>query len=294
MSISTLAKNLSMATVGAVSIAVGFGTSAQAGILFAPSYNASTIFTDGLGETSMTIAYDGTNYWSSSGGNVGGNRYAQYDGSGNLLATYAPGLDFRSVFTDASGNVYARQFANPTIYKQTAPGVFAPSGVSLTGGTLDDQSSVVFNGLGTEYVANGFGTVSRWDTSGNSLGSVSLSGFGSVSGESDYPAGRGIAAAGNYWLTYNGNGILSAWDFAGNRVDQTTLVGAGTSFDSKFSLSYANGKVFVVDNPGGSWRGYDVGLSQTTPVPEPTATLGLLAIGALGATSALKRKNNQN
>ena len=29
-------------------------------------------------------------------------------------------------------------------------------------------------------------------------------------------------------------------------------------------------------------------------VPEPASTLGLLAIGALGATSAFKRKNNQN
>ena len=36
--------------------------------------------------------------------------------------------------------------------------------------------------------------------------------------------------------------------------------GAGTSFDSYFSLSYANGMVWIVDTAGGNWRGFDVGL----------------------------------
>jgi len=72
----------------------------------------------------------------------------------------------------------------------------------------------------------------------------------------------GIAAAGGYWLTYS-NRMLSAWDTDGNRVDTTELLNAGTSFDAHFSFSYANGMVFIVDGPGGSWRGYDVGLGPS-------------------------------
>jgi hypothetical protein len=103
------------------------------------------------------------------------------------------------------------------------------------------------------------GTVSRWSTNGTYLGSVTLQGYGSVSGEVNFPANRGIAVAGAFWLTYNGNQILSIWDANGNRLAQATLEGAGISqYDSPFSFSYCNGKVWVVDAAGGTWRGYDV------------------------------------
>lgn len=154
------------------------------------SVNPSISFADQLGSTTMTIAFDGTNYWSSSGGGPGGTRYAEYTSSGSLVATFAPGLDFRSVFTDAGGNVYAREYSNPTIFKQTSPGVFAPSGIVLSGGPLDAQSAVVFNGAGTEFIAMQAGTVSRWNTLGTYLGSVTLSGWGSIDGENNYPQYR--------------------------------------------------------------------------------------------------------
>lgn len=237
----------------------------QAGPIFAPSYAASTTFTDALGGTTMTVAFDGTNYWSTSGGSASGARLAQYTSGGALVGTYAPGLDFRSVFTDASGNVYARQYANSTIYTQTSPGTFAPF-VTLNGGSLDSQSSVILNTLGTQFIAMSGGSVSRWDLSGNYLGALTLSGFGATEG--DYPQGRGIAAAGNYYLTYDSNNVLSARDLVtGARVDQTVLTGAGTGFDSLFSLSYANGQVWIVDSPGGTWRGYDVGLGGFGAIP---------------------------
>ncbi|MBE8990805.1 PEP-CTERM sorting domain-containing protein [Nostoc sp. LEGE 12450] len=119
---------------------------------------------------------------------------------------------------------------------------------------------------------------------------MNLLGFSSIVGEDSYPANRGIAAAGDYWLTYS-SGTLSAWDYSGNRVDQTTLVGAGTSFDADFSLSYANSKVFIVDQAGGSWRGYDIGLlNESKAIPEPTSLIGFLGLGAFGITSLRKRK----
>nr|WP_316642785.1 PEP-CTERM sorting domain-containing protein [uncultured Roseateles sp.] len=253
---------------------------ASAGTVFASaSYNAGTSFADALSGTTMTIAFDGTSYWSTSGGGTGGTRLAQYDASGATVGTFAPGLDFRSVFTDAGNNVLARQYASSTIYQQTAPGVFS-SVLTLNGGTLDSQSAVVKDG--SNFVAISGGSVSQWDASGNFIGAVSLTGFGTVGLEAVYPQGRGIAAAGNYWLTYD-SGVLSAWDHGGNRVDSTTLTGATGTFDANFSLSYANNKVFVVTQSGGTWNGYDVGITAAVPEPESYALMlaGLCAVGLL-------------
>lgn len=230
-----------------------------AGWSFRTNYFASITFTNGLISTTMGIGYDGTNYWSCSGGGSTGVRLGQYDTNGNLLATYSPGLDFRSVFTDADGDVLARQFNDANIYIQTSPGVFIPSGVVLQGGVSNVQSSVVLDGTGTSYIAMSSGVVTRWDADGNLLGTVNLKGFGSVSGETLNYQNRGIAAFGNFWLTYNGSGIVSIWDTFGNRLATSVLTGAGTSMESGYSFSYCNGKVFVVDSFSGFWRGYDVG-----------------------------------
>jgi len=256
---------------------------ASAGSVFGSgSYNASTTFADALTSTTMTIAFDGSSYWSTSGGSSDGVRLAQYDASGSTVAGYSPGLDFRSVFTDAGGTVLARQYNDSTIYKQTAPGVFS-SLLTLDGGVLDAQSSVVKDG--SNYLAKVGGTVSQWDASGNFIGAVSLTGFGSVGGEGAYPQDRGIAVAGNYWLTYD-SGLLSAWDHSGNRLDSTTLNGATGTFDANFSLSYANNKVFVVSQSGGTWNGYDVGITAAVPEPESYA----LMLAGLCAVSMIARR----
>jgi hypothetical protein len=152
----------------------------------------------------------------------------------------------------------ARAFDTNVLYRQTSPGVFVPSTITLNGGTLDPQSSVVLNGAGTEFDALSAGMVSRWDTNGVYLGSVSLIGFGNLTGENTYPQNRGLAAMGNLWLTYNDADILSIWDTNGNRIAQLSLAGAGAISDSAFSFSYANGKVFIDDAAGGRWRGFDL------------------------------------
>ncbi len=262
--------NLSNPTNAVLARAQGIGTILNDdGCTLQTNYVASQTFLDRLDAATMGVAFDGANYWSVSGNSTSGNRLARYDAAGNLLATYAPGLDFRSIFTDAAGTVYARTYASGTIYRQTAPGVFSTH-LLLSGGSLNSQSSVVLNGSGTEFIAMNNGVVSRWQPDGTYLGLVTLVGFGSVGGETTSPQNRGVAAAGNYWLTYNGNGILSVWDATGMRVAQATLQGVGATFDSAYSFSYCNGKVFVVDSAGGTWRGYEV-CAQTTPLP-PTIT----------------------
>jgi hypothetical protein len=259
-----------------LSAAAALGLAQIASAQFANSnYNATQIFQDGgqgNGATTMTIAFDGTNYWSAYGG-FGTNPVHQYDNAGNLQNTYQVPIDQRSIFSDPAGDVFIKAYASNTIYKQSAPGSFSPY-LNLNGGSLDAQAGVVFTG--SEYLENNYGTINRWDASGNFLGTVGLSGFGGQNNESQYPQGRGVAYAGGYYLTYS-QGVLSAWDGSGTRTDTTILNGAGQSFDSHFSLSYANNMVFVVDQGGGAWRGYDVGL---IPTPGAACLLGLAGIGA--------------
>lgn len=251
---------------GGCGVVCGAGTQCAAGVctstctLALESYNASKTFPDALGGATMTLTWDGTNFWSSSGNNTFGARYAQYSAAGGLINTYSPGIDFRSVFTKGGvAPVYAREYASPVIRVQTAPGVFT-NDVTLSGGILDAQSDVVFNGTSTEFVAMIAGTVSRWALNGTFLGYVTLSGFGSLNSENTYPQNRGIAVTPNAcYLTYS-NGVLSSWDALGSRVDTAVLTGAGMTFDAYFSLSYAAGKVWIVDAAGGTWRGYNVGL----------------------------------
>jgi hypothetical protein len=240
------------------------GATASVPIITGFSIHTNVTFTDALSTHAMGMAFDGTNYWSCSGG--ASQRLARYTLSGALVATYSPGLDFRSLFTRADGTVLARAYNSGAIYQQTSPGVFASSGVTLTGGTLDPQSSVVLNGAGTEFDAMSGGIVSRWNTNGAYLGAVNLTGYGAVAGENVYPQNRALAEVGNLWLTYNGTNTLSIWDTNGNRLVQAALPGPGTNTDSSFSFSFCNGKAFIVDNSGGAWRAADLYTSASVAV----------------------------
>ncbi len=264
-----------------VAMVFAAGTVAADGI-FDDSYAQSMSFSGaGVGGTSMNMTFDGSSYWSSSGGGPSGFRLAQFDINGNLLGTFAPGLDFRSVFTvnGMGGTVFARAFNDSTIYRMDSPGVFV-SHVTLTGGTLDAQSQVEFSAGGNEFIAHQGGTINRWDASGNFLGTVTLNGFGTMFDENVYPANRGVVSAGGYYLTFS-DSHLSAWDAGGNRVGTTELLGSGTSFDSEFSLSWANGKIWIIDEADGIWRGY-----QIAAIPTP----GALALLGLGAAVAGRRR----
>jgi hypothetical protein len=211
-----------------------------------------------LEQTSMNMTFNGKSYFSGSGGSTFGNRIGEFDMSGGYIASHQPNLDLRSIFTrGGSGDVlFARQFADNTIYKETGPGTFAPSFV--LDGSMDYQSAVAFNDNGEYLVAmQAGGLVQVWDTNGVEQPSFQLIKFGDMAGEDTYPQNVCINTGGNYFITYS-NGILSAWTPQGNRVGYAKLADAGTSFDSHFSLSYANGLVWVITEANGVWLGYDI------------------------------------
>jgi hypothetical protein len=243
---------------------------------------ATQTFTDALATTTMMLDWDGTGYWSCSGGSNTGVREAHYSAAFAVQNTYSPGLDFRSIFSDAAGNVYARQYNSPTIYKQTSPGVFSSYGTLASMSSPQwPQAGVVLNGSGTGYVSQDSGVIYKWDLTGAQTGTITLTGFGTLNSENASPQNARLAAWGSYYLTYS-NGILSAWDASGVRAGQMTLTGAGTSFDANWSLSYANGYVWIVDAAGGLWRGYQIGAPAvvqppTIPVLSPWG-LGILGV----------------
>jgi len=225
-----------------------------------PSYNATVTFTEAtaLESTRMTMTWDGVEYWASSGGSPSGNRVANHNAAGVVLNYFQPGIDMRAVFTmgDGTAPVYGRGYGSNSILQMTAPGSFA-NFVTLVGGSLDSQAAIAWDDTNAEFVAANNGTVYMWNIAGTNTGSVSLVGWG-VGTETSYPQNRGVAWACDHYLTY-ADGTLSAWDMTtGIRVATTTLTGAGTSFDSYFSFSYADGLFFVLDASGGTWRGYEV------------------------------------
>ena len=57
-------------------------------------------FNDASGVTPISADNDGTWIYTVSGGNIGGDRLSRHFQNGTLDQTFAPGIDFRSIFTD--------------------------------------------------------------------------------------------------------------------------------------------------------------------------------------------------
>ena len=117
-----------------------------------PSYSADVVFADTLPGTTMTLTWDGSEYWTSSGGGAGGDRLSRYDAAGALQQIYQPGYDWRAVFVKevGVGPVYGRAFGNTQIVVMTSPGVFS-NDVNLVGGVLDAQSAISFDETRREF-----------------------------------------------------------------------------------------------------------------------------------------------
>jgi hypothetical protein len=119
---------------------------------------------------------------------------------------------------------------------------------------------------GAYFVTQNSGVVSLWNRSGGSWSrSISLEGFGGdplLPYEASAPANVRMAVANDKFLTYS-RGVLSIWTWDGVSATaarrKVTLVGADPDPINDFSLSYANGYVFVQDYWMGVWRGYRVG-----------------------------------
>lgn len=218
----------------------------------------------------MGLAWDGSRYISVSGGSTVGLRLAVYSRNGTITRFLAPIMDFRSVFatskccvgdTDTNSHarpkprVYVRLFANNTLYRMSCDGVFRPA-VDLNG-TLESQSHVVCSSCGGgNFVAMSYGgRVDFWNRRGRLVRTMWLEGYGDILGENQYPAYTNIAALDQYLLTL-ANGELSVWNCSGQRVARVQLLGVSGAYDIYWSMSVANGLLWLQDESTLMFRGY--------------------------------------
>lgn len=236
----------------------GSGGAPGPGILSKVSYDATMVFQNKpVADTPMGIAWDGSSFWVGGNSTVGGFTETRYDGTGKLLASYQPSLTFSAIYTKGDGTspVFARAATWLVVEQQTAPGQWSAP-MTLEGPDPPAATGIAWDTDHSEFIALMDGILHRWDSMGKALPNVPFQDFGTMNNEAAYPAGRRVAWAYGYYLTYSKQ-YISAWNSAGVRVASAKLNGAGvTDFDSAWSFSFAQGKAWVVDNAQGFWRGY--------------------------------------
>ncbi len=182
----------------------------------------------------------------------------------NVLASYQTNRDYRSVFTKGGegAQLYSRAYTSATIETIDVNGAVTTF-ATLQAPVPDSESSVVWNEAGTELVAlSPGGTVRRWQADGTALPSVTLTGWGTLTGEEAYGANSHLVVISGYYLTITTGNVLSAWSKDGTRVKSATLTGALTGQYPNFTFSHANKKLWFGDWNGTTsiWRSFDVGL----------------------------------
>ncbi len=107
-------------------------------------------------------------------GNGTNSPFVKLDAAGTILSSVqqAPGMEFRSLFTDAAGDVFARDYQVNWISKEGTLGTW--KAVQALAGPFQVNSQVVLDSNGTHYVGNNGGTLQFWDLSGAKTKTVVL------------------------------------------------------------------------------------------------------------------------
>ena len=116
-------------------------------------------FSDASGITPISGENDGTYIWTAGGG---GSNYplARYSQAGTLDIVFFPGPDFRSIYTDDAGNLFAKEYGAGDVWSITQAGTGA---ILFTLNDLDSQSSAGLNGDDTELYTMSIGQIRRYN-----------------------------------------------------------------------------------------------------------------------------------
>lgn len=258
--------------VGVVTVLGGAPIALADGTLFDVG-ELQFFFGDKSGLTPMSADFDGTWIYTVSGGNINGDRLARYFLDGTLDQTFAPGIDFRSIFTDNSGNLFAKEWGTGNVYSMSQDGM--PTFLY----TLNDpqaQSSASFNADDTELYTRDGSTIRRYNSStGMFLGSFELMGL--IGDELSTPAAWQMETSRSGRIFTYAAGIVSEWDTKGNRIGTSNIpiTGDPSGFDTTFSFAVGgDDNIYLYSESSNTWKVWNIG------IPAP-GTLALLAIGGV-------------
>ena len=269
MAISTVMRKLSMAIAGAAFIALGTSGAAQAGSFISTSSGQVGTVDQATGAfTQVATGPVFTDIALSNTGNLFGITFDQLfsinqsSGTSSLIGNL--GVSMNGLGFSTSNELYGTNAGGSGFYKVNTT-IGAVSLVANISG-FSSSGDIVFDPVNNRFLATSSGSGS------DSLFSIALNGTGSKIGNIGF---RDV-----YGLFFD-NGTLFGYTADRKQLTIDLATGAGT-FNK--NVTGVRGEIY------GS-----ASLPSTgpKPVPEPATVFGLLGIGALGAGSRLKRKNEQ-
>ena len=118
---------------------------------------------------------------------------------------------------DSSGSILSIDTPGNSLTKFTDDGVFLGS---LSGGGLNNATALAVDGNSNVWVANGDGTLSVFNSSGNPVSSLPVAAAGNMS----HPVSVNIDAAGSVWVANTGNNTVT--EIVGAAAPSPVLVNA--------------------------------------------------------------------
>jgi hypothetical protein len=207
--------------------------------------NAGSPFTGGGLDSPNFIAIDGSNnLWMTNGGHAEISEFASTGTAITSSAGYAAtNLSGKYIAADTAGNIWVTSDdpGNGGLFEFNSSGTVS-AGSPITTGGLGDPQGVAVDASGNVWVANGYGDISEFSSSGSVLsGSGGFTG-GGLNG----PVGIGIDGAGNVWVT-NSIGSLSEFNSSGTAISGSNGYEA-VSLDSPVALAIdGSGNVWVTN-----------------------------------------------
>jgi len=232
---------------------------AVGGGVILPGYRGGTIvptqigtFSDDIPRVKMSIASNGSSYYTASGGSVATGYINRYDMAGTFIGQVTVGIDIRALlYNPRTSGFYIKDY--PGDWYQVDPNT-GTSTLLLSGiFPASSQTSPALHPNGRFIYEHNAGTVRVLDFDTG----AELETFGVQYGYSN-----SVATDGNYVFTAGTatDRLIYVHDFKGNLLTTFTV----PSGDHPWSLSWANGLLWLSDStsPIANWYGY-----QLTVVP---------------------------
>jgi len=221
------------------------------------SLNAQTIspdmyFDDEPGTHNMGIASDGEFFYTCNGGKTFEGKISKYSKNGNFMKSYKIDLDMRSImYNPKDGNLYVNCY-DKNIYKITdlENGSFQLMYSKLIN---DDQASLALDPKGKYLYYLDNGTLKIYDFAKGTLADT----YYNISCGPELGSGaHSVAVSKKYIITFNSEKKVFYFHDKKGKFKEAVKFEDG---DYGFSLSYANGYIFVAidgDYSMGKWYGY--------------------------------------